>query len=129
MKLVRVSRDMSIDDLVRIIEHANLRTCCDAHDFRQELLVIIRNCDRLLEFLGGASPETLQAQRIAKRIKSQSLRLREFCAKILSSLDDSNWRELAARVAQDYEKLRMDAGQLYRASVPNARFGVLGVAL
>jgi len=131
MKLlkVKVARPMSMDELVRQVEHGTLRMCCDAHDFRDELLVIIRNCDRLQEYLGASAPAGPQAERIARRVKGNSLRLKEFCAKLLSTTDDTNWKELATKVSHEYEKLREDAGLLYRVVVPQARFGVLGVAL
>ena len=61
--------------------------------------------------------------------RCDDMHLKELCVKLLSTTDDTNWKELATRVAQEYEKLRADAGLLYRVVVPQARFGVLGVAL
>jgi hypothetical protein len=130
MSILKVARDMPLDDLVVRVYHLELSECRDEAEFKEGVRLMLRNLDEVLEALGCYVPKDRRIGRAADRVKLKAIRLRDLCTAIPESFDHpEKWRDVAINIIANYEQFRIDAGLLYQLAVPGSSFGVLRAAL
>jgi uncharacterized UPF0160 family protein len=123
-------RAMPLNDLVVRVYHLELKECRDEAEFREAVLLVLRNLDEVLDALCFYRPAGSRIRRAVDHVKQKAVHLCKLCTAVPKSFDHpEEWRQVATHITANYEQFRIEAGLLYQLAVPGSSFGVLRAAL